>query len=162
MSEKPHDMTELLPTGLTQPEVEYVYNVEVLGMPNRVAAQQAGMPLAMTTRPHILQARDLAKKELRGHLSITKEDVVFGIREAIGRAQILAEPMTEIVGWEKIAKLLGYDAPQKVDVNIIASVEVLKGQVRNLSDAELVRLVADRTAIDGDFYRVEDDKKDAA
>lgn len=148
------DMTTKLPTGLTGPEAEYVYNMEVLGLPNRKAASLAGLDLGQTYKPHLLQARELMKRELRGHMQITKEDVVFGIREAVGRAQILSEPMTEIVGWEKIGKLLGYDAPQKVDINITASIEVLQQHVKGMSDAELVKLLGAGGVIDGEFYEV--------
>ena len=37
-------------------------------------------------------------------------------------------------------KLHGLDAPQKIDINIHASMDVLKQHVRALSDDELVRL----------------------
>lgn len=147
-------MTTKIPNGLTGPEAEYVYNMEVLGLPNAKAAKMAGLDLGQTYKPHLHQARELLKRELRGHMQITKEDVVFGMREAIGRAQIISEPMTEIIGWEKIGKLLGYDAPTKVDVNLTASIEVLQAHVRGMDDATLVKLMGAGGVIDGDFYEV--------
>ena len=140
--------------GLTAEEAQFVYNCEVLGLPVKAAAVQAGMPPTMISRPHIQQARELLKREIRGNLAITKEDVVFGITEAIHRARILAEPMTEIVGWEKVAKLLGYNEPQKIDVNITSSIDALKGHVRGMSDADLARVVGASDVIDADFYEV--------
>lgn len=144
-----------LPPGLTQGEMEFVYNIEVLGLPPKKAASLAGVPYGLVCKPHIVQARELVKRELRGAMAITKEDVVFGMRDAIDRARILAEPMTEIVGWEKIAKLLGYDTPQKVDINITASLDVLKNQVKSLPDAELAKLVGAGGIIDAEFYEVQ-------
>ena len=132
-----------------------MYNAEVLGLPARKAADMAGMPVGKMSAAHILQARELAKRELRGATAITKEDVVYGIRDAVGRAQILAEPMTEIVGWKEIAKLLGHDSPQKIDLNIHASLEVLQKHVHSLSDDALAKLLGANSIIDGDFYAVE-------
>lgn len=143
-----------LPAGLTQEEAEFVYNLEVLGLPVKKAASLAGVSYGLVTKAHITQARELLKRELRGALAISKDDVVFGIREAVDRARLMGEPMTEIVGWEKIAKLLGYDAPQKVDINITASIDVLKAHARSMSDGELAKLAGAGGIIDADFYEV--------
>lgn len=142
-------------TALTAEESQFVYGVEVLGLPIRVAARQAGMPLTMAAKPHLQQARELLRREVRGNLMVTKDDVTFGIKEAIERARILGEPMTEIAGWDRLIKLHGLDAPQKIDVNITATMAVLKTHVQNLSDTELANLVGADRVIDGDFYRVQ-------
>ena len=44
--EHANDLTHVLPTGLTSEEVNFVYNVEVLGLPARKAATMAGMPIS--------------------------------------------------------------------------------------------------------------------
>lgn len=147
-------MTEVAVAGLTQDEMDFIYHVEVLGLPQRKAAEMAGMALNKISAPHVAQARATVRNQIRGTSQITKDDIVFGMREAIERARILSDPMTEIVGWEKIAKLLGYDAPQTVNVNITASVEVLKSNARRMSDADLVRAVGAGAVIDGDFFEV--------
>src|SRR5690606_38125020 len=93
------DVSDRLPTavelagipsmnGLTAEEAQFVYNCEVLGLPVRKAASMAGMPPTMVAKPHLQQARELLKRELRGAVNITKDDVVFGMREAIARARI--------------------------------------------------------------------------
>lgn len=148
------DLTKLIPGGLTPLEAEFVYNLEVLGLPVKAAAAMAGCGVGMALKPHIVQSRELLKRELRGALNITREDVVHGIHEAIGRAKVLAEPATEIAGWKEISRISGLDAATKVDVNITASIDVLKGQVRGMSDAELARYVGAGDIIDGDFYVV--------
>lgn len=141
-------------SGLTQEEAQFVYNVEVLGLPVRKAATMAGLPVNMVSKPHLLQARALLKREMRGHMAITKEDIIHGIQEAIYRAQIINEPGTEIMGWDRIAKLLGHDAPQQVNINIQASVEVLKNRVGTMGDAELVEILGANGIIDADFVEV--------
>lgn len=144
-------------SGLSAEESQFVYNCEVLGLPARKAASMAGLPPTMISKPHLQQARELLKREVRGAVNITKEDVVHGMREAVDRARLLAEPMTEIVGWEKISKLLGYDSPQKVDINITATIDVLKTHVQTMDDAALAELIGSRDVIDGAFYRLSKD-----
>ena len=59
------------------------------------------------------------------------------------------------MGWEKIAKIAGLDAPQRIDINVTASMTVLKGHVRSMSDADLARLVGSSgNVVDVDFYPV--------
>ena len=148
----------MMPAGLTDEEANFVYNVEVLGLPVRKAASMAGMPIGNVTKPHIAQARETTKRNIRGNMQLTKEDISYGIQDAIGRAKILGDPMTEIIGWEKLAKLHGFDAPTKIDVNLTASVEVLQGHVRSMSDAELVKQLGAGSIIDGEFYEVPGDQ----
>lgn len=145
-----------LPPGLEQEEAEFIYNVEVLDLPTKKAAQLAGLPYGRTQQPHIAQARELVRREIRGNLNVTKEDATFGLKEAIGRARALAEPMTEIAGWDRLIKLHGLDAPQRVDINITASIEVAQRQVRGMTDAELVKSLGAGAVIDAEFYQVPD------
>lgn len=139
---------------LADDEANFVYNVEILNLPTKKAADLAGMPASKIYAPHVKQARDLVRAELNSRVNISKDDVVRGMRDAIGRAQILGEPMTEIVGWEKIAKLLGYEAPQKHDVNVTATIEALQGNLKSLPDSELSKLVNANDIIDVEFYTV--------
>ncbi len=140
--------------GLTAEEAQFVYAVEVLGLPVRVAAKQSGMPLTMVSTPHLQQARELLKREVRGNLSVTKEDVTFMLKEAYHMGQIIAEPAAMIAAANSLSKLHGLDAPQKLDINITASIDVLKGHVRQMDDSTLATLVGADKVIDGDFYRV--------
>ena len=147
-----NDAALTAPGHLTQQEAELVYNLEVLGLPLKKACEMAGVGIWLANKPHIVQAREQTKREIRGSTAITKEDVVFGVKDAIDRARIIAEPSTEIRGWEVISKLLGYDAPTKVDINLRESIHVVQQQVRGLSDGELVKLLGAGDVIDGEFY----------
>lgn len=149
--------TEVATTGLTNEEAEFVYSVEVLGLPVRKAAQLANMSLGSIGKPHIAQAREVTKRQIRGSMQITREDITFRMLEAIDRARILGEPMTEIVGLDKVAKLNGLDAPQRVDINLRASIEVVQANVRSLSDTELVELLGAGDVIDAEFYETHKD-----
>lgn len=142
------------PSMLTAEEANFVYNLEVLGLPLRKAADMAGVPPTVGTAAHIVQARAALKRELRGTTAITKEDVVFGLHDAIGRAKLLADPKAEMMGWKEIGMMLGYYEPQKIDVNLHASVEVLQKSIRNIPTNELVKRLGADAVIDADFYEV--------
>jgi len=142
---------------LTQAEAQFVYNVETLGLPLKKASDLAGLPYSQALQPHIYEARDLLKRQMRGRVAITKEDVVHGICDAIDRAKIIAEPSTEIAGWKEINAMFGYNAPAKLDINIKASISAASQQVRTLSDAELVKMLGAGSVIDGDFYEVKEE-----
>jgi hypothetical protein len=141
---------------LTPNESEFVYNVEVLGLPVVRSASLAGLPLSVAYKPHIQEARRLVAIELRGKSQFTREDVNAGIHAAIQRAEMINEPATEIKGWAEIARINGLDAPQRVDVNVRASVEVLQKAVRTMSDEEIMAALPDaRDVVDAEFYVVD-------
>ena len=140
--------------GLTQADCEFVYNKEVLGLPTKKAASLAGVPFSRVYEPHIKQACELVQREMRGSMP-SKETLVHMTMEAIDRARLLGDPMTEIIGIEKVHKMLGYDVPQKIDININASVEVLRENVRTLPTSQLIAAVPGAAdVIDADFYEV--------
>lgn len=140
------------PSLLTAEEANFVYNLEVLGLPVKKAADMAGVRADIASRGHIVQAREALKRELRGATAISKEDVIIGFRDAIDRARILADPKTEIAGWKEIGEMLGYYAPAKVDINLNASVEVLQKTIRSIPTEELVKRLSAEDVIDVDFY----------
>ena len=148
------DITELLPAGLNDEEANFVYNVEVLGLPMRKAASMAGMPVSRAVKPHIVQARELVKRELRGNLGFTKEDIVAGYQDAIGMARMVADPVAMIAGWKETAKILGLDAPSRIDINLQASVEVQQATIRTMSTDDLLKRLGAGDVIDAEFHEV--------
>lgn len=143
----------LAQAGLTCDEANFVYNLEVLDMPVRAAASQAGVSVGLALKPHIIQARENTRRALASNLQFTKEDVVRGIHEAVHDAKLLADPMAQIKGWVEIANLLGFNKEERgVQININASIEVVKRQIRNVSDSDLIKQLGADNIIDVDFY----------
>jgi hypothetical protein len=85
-------------------------------------------------------------------MAISKEDVIAGFKEGIDMARMIAEPKTMVAGWKEIGELLGYYAPQKVDVNLNTSIEVLQKTIRTIPTEELVKRLGAESVIDADFY----------
>lgn len=149
------DILSHLPTGLTAEEVDFIYNVEILGLPARTAAARAKVAQSKIIAPHIVQARDMVRRAISATMVITRMDVVAGYQEAIGMAKIQADPLTMMIGWEKTAKILGLEQPTKIDINLTASMEVLQKNVRDLSDADLIAQLSGADAIiDAEFYEI--------
>lgn len=139
--------------GLTNEEASYVYNVEVLGLPVKKAALMAGMPINLVSKPIIQQARTQLRKQVRGDLLLTREDIVHGMMDAVGRAKLFGEPATEIIGLKEVARLMGFDQPQKIDVNVKATIEVMMQQARGMSLEELmVGVPGAGEVLDVEFY----------
>lgn len=107
--------------------------------------------------PHVVAAREDIRKHIRGKLAVSREDVLQGLLDARQRAQHLSEPITEIAAWDRIIKMMGYDAPLKVEYANQTTVKVLRDQASRLSDAELVQACRGDLgdAIDVAFYPVE-------
>lgn len=144
----------MTPSHLTNEEAQLVYNLEVLGLPLKKACEMAGVGIHVAYQPHISQARTEAKKALRRRVDLTKDDVVEGMLDAIDRAKIISEPATEIRGWEAISKLLGFDSPTRIDINLRESITAVQQQVKALPTSTLVELLGAGSVIDGEFYEV--------
>ena len=149
-----------MPHGLTHEETEYVYNVEVLGLPVKKAARLAGMDLRRINADHVMAARTQVRDSFSRAQSITKESVTNMLMEAIDRAKTLAEPMTEIAGIDRLIKLHGLDE-KKPDPNINVTINVMRDQVSRMSDRELVESLGVGNIVDGDFYVVRKDEVQA-
>jgi len=150
--------TELTNNELNEQEQQFLYNLEVLGMPQIRAAELAGYTTSsyayVLKKPAFVLAREKMKEQLRQSSQITREEVLAGYKEAIDRARILDEPMSMIAGWTAISKILGYDKPQEVHITVSGGSDIRK-QIRSLSERELLKLVDDSGVIDGEFYPID-------
>lgn len=138
--------------GLTSEEANLVYNLEALDMPVKAAAALAGAPVAAALRPHVVKAREEMRKALREGLQLTREDVLIGLKEAITDARLLGDAMSQIRGWSEIAEILGIKKQAPVEININATVDVVRRQVKQVSDDDLIRQLGAEKIIDGEFY----------
>lgn len=150
------EIASVMPPGLTDDEANFVYNVEVLNMPARLAARQAGMPASKLLSDHIVQARSMVRNQLALRTGFTREEWVNRTYEAVERARLLADPMAEIAGMKEIGKALGLYEPQKIDINLKASMEALAQHAKTLPDDELLARLGASSVVDVDFYEVGD------
>ncbi len=151
-------MNDLTLTSLTQEEEKFLYNLEVLGLPQQRAADMAGVgnPSALLKKPEVANARETLRAATRARVNITKDDVIRGYLDAVQDAKLLGDPMAQIAGWREISKSLGYDAPREVKITINGTAKEVRKQVAQLTDNDLVDLLGADSVIDGDFYVVKE------
>ena len=83
--------------------------------------------------------------------TLTRMDVIEGVLEAIQLARLTAEPAVMIQGYDKLAKIMGYYAPEVKKVEMTMTQERLINKMEGLSDTELMALADGRAVLDGEF-----------
>lgn len=85
-----------------------------------------------------------ARKEVEDKTTIRKFDVLNIFMEAIDMARTLADPANMINGADKVAKMLGYYAPETKRIELTTDQATLSSKLKQLSDAELLEMAAGR------------------
>lgn len=112
-------------------------------------------------RPTVRKALNVMIERTMKVSEITREDVIAGFQDAIAIARQQSEPMGMIAGWREVGKMLGmYET--KVKVEISGGAGEIERRLKDMSDAELLRLVHDRSSllppIDGECEEVPDNE----
>lgn len=89
-------------------------------------------------RPEVQRALEAARNEFREIASVSRKEVVEGIKEGIDMARQMSDPQTMIVGWRELAKICGY-YETKTKVEITGNVSVT--HLEQMSDAELMKII---------------------
>jgi phage terminase small subunit len=84
-----------------------------------------------------IQAR---QAEVERRLELDRQKVIERLQEAIEIARIKADPAAMIRGWVEIARMCGYYAPERTQVEINTSSAALGVRIRELGDEELLAL----------------------
>lgn len=106
----------------------------------RAAGYHPSSAAKVMRQEDVQQALKEAREELEDISTIKRVDVLNLFMEAIGMARTMADPGNMINGADKIAKMLGYYEPEKLEVNVKMSQEVLSSKIKQLSDADLYEL----------------------
>jgi len=141
---------------LSEQEQQFLYQLEVVGIPVIRAAEISGIksPYVLLKKSYIIAAREKYRSAVRGRTDFTRDDVIAGMKQAIDQASVLADPMSQIAGWREIAKLRGYDKAPSININLTGTIDQLRKQVQAMPTEKLLELAGDNNILDGDFYRV--------
>ena len=84
----------------------------------------------------------LAEKraEIAEELEITREKVMRGLLEAVEIARLQADPAALVRAWSELARMCGYYAPERKQVDVSVSAKRMVDQFEAMSDAELLQL----------------------
>jgi hypothetical protein len=109
------------------------------GYSPRTARQQA---YELLTRPDVADAVRQGEAEIATRAQLTRAAVMHGFLEAIelGRSRLDAGAM--IAGWREVAKMCGFYAPERTQIELSTAGLAVRVRLEDLSDAELVNLVA--------------------
>lgn len=83
-----------------------------------------------------------ARQEISDTTTIRRLDVLNVFLDAIEMARTLADPANMINGADKVAKMMGYYAPETKRIELSMDQKVLDSKLKQLSDAELMELAA--------------------
>ncbi len=71
-----------------------------------------------------------------------RAEVLEGFQEAIELARLRADPSAMIAGWREIAKMCGYYAPERKQVELSTAGSALRTQYEEMTDADLANVIA--------------------
>lgn len=93
-----------------------------------------------------------ARQELAEVSTLRRVDVMNIFLEAINMARTMADPAQMINGADKVAKMMGYYAPETLKLEVETNSKTLANKFRQLSDAELYEIASNRAkVIDGEL-----------
>lgn len=149
--------------NLTEKQAVFVEGM-ASGMNKTDSARAAGFahPVAASSTlinlPAISEAMAAERVKNARMAGVSRQDVIEGIKEAIGQAKLLAEPMAQIAGWREIAKICGHYAPEVKELRLTGSQEAKLKEMQSLTDDELLQLSGTVT-VEGESTRVIEEAK---
>lgn len=87
-----------------------------------------------------------AREEIEDISTMKRCQVLNLFIEAIDMARTLADPAQMINGADKIAKMMGYYAPETKRIELTGDTAVLGNRLRNMSDQDLLEMVSRKRA----------------
>lgn len=114
------------------------------------AVGHTGNSSAAARTEEVKQALAIARSEITSQTTLTRLDVIDGILDAIQLARLAAEPASMIQGYDKLAKIMGFYAPETIKVEVSVSQERLRQKMESMSDEDLLRMAEGHT-VDGEF-----------
>jgi len=103
-------------------------------------ARQIGYELLM--RPDVAEAVRAGEAEIAAHAPVTRATVLQGFQEAIEIGRSRSDPSAMISGWREIAKMCGYYAPERKQIELSTAALAVRAEIEDMSDVELANLIA--------------------
>lgn len=99
-------------------------------------------------------ALEEAREEIVNVTTLKRLDVLNMFLEAITMARTLADPAQMINGADKIAKMMGYYAPETKRIELSTTESSLQAKFQQMTDQELLELASGRAkVIDGEVLQ---------
>lgn len=126
--------------------------VAVMGMSAKDAAAFSGLTAgsvsSLMARPEVKEYVARLQQEQADKLNVSREEVMQGMLDAIQDAKMLGEPASQIRGWEQIAKMQGYYAPERRVLELPDNARDFIEAMQSLDTAEIARLAGQSNLIE--------------
>ena len=104
----------------------------------------------LLTRPDIAEEVRQGEAEIAAKAQLTRKVVMHGFLEAIELARLRADASAMIAGWREIAKMCGFYAPERKQVELTSTAGLeLSARLEQMTDVELTNLIAAGEAVSG-------------
>ena len=94
------------------------------------------------TRPDVAEAVGQGEARLAAEAELSRAATLKGFQEAIEIARLRSDPSAMIAGWREIAKMCGYYAPERKQVQLSVDARAQRDELARMTDAELAELIA--------------------
>lgn len=115
-----------------------------------------------TSAPSVMRNEEVrtmvakAREETTNLSTISRLDVMTIVLDAVEMARTMADPANMINGADKLAKMMGYYAPETKRIELSMDQKVLDSKLKQLTDAELMELASGKArVIDGEVERLQ-------
>jgi hypothetical protein len=124
----------------------------------RIANMHPGNAVTALKNDDVKEYLARARAEIEEVSTLKRCDVLNLFIEAIDMARTLCDPANMINGADKVAKMLGYYAPETRRIELSTEAGELHRRLRAMSDADLLEMVSKRPAktIEGEARLVDD------
>lgn len=136
---------------------------KIMGKGNTIAARMAGYKVPnvegtqLMQRAHIRKAIEFGQKQAAKVSDMSRKKVMDGFLEAIDMAKLQGESGVMVAGWREVAKMCGYYAPEKKQIDVNVSAKRMIGQLETMSEAELLEMIEnDSSVIEGEAEEILD------
>jgi len=132
--------------SLNPQQRKFVDNI-ILGMLQSQAARNAGYKFPYKEARRLMRDEKVMaaiKEEQAKHekvADISRKKVMDGLLETVQIAKDSQEPMAMVGAWREIARICGYYAPEKKQIDISVNGQVHISRLENMSDEELLKVI---------------------
>ena len=144
------ELTEISAKRLRFAE-EYVLDANATAAAIRAgySARSAHVTACRMLKEPVVQAAVAERQALVAEeLEVTRQEVMRGLLDAVEIARLQADPGAMVKAWSEIARMCGYYAPERKQVDVSVSAKRMVDQFEVMSDAELLKIVQQPAAED--------------
>ena len=94
----------------------------------------------LLTKADVANAVRQGEAQLAAKAQLAREEVLRGLLAAIDMARVQGDPAAMIAGWREIAKMCGYYAPERKQINLSRESYRLRTQLEAMSDVQLLAI----------------------